>query len=85
MAERLATLDDILAQTRLLRPRDRVRLIERLAADLEADMTAQSADGRSLQGLWAGLGTAPSDDSLGQVRHEAWATFPRDSIVDQDG
>ena len=81
MSDWPATLDDILAQSRTLSPRERAHLIERLAADLEADVGPQGSEGRSLQGLWSDLGSGPSDAVLEQARHEAWARFSRDGIV----
>lgn len=33
---------------------------------------------RSLYGLWADLGSAPSADEIYQARREAWAGFPRE-------
>ncbi len=85
MSDRPATLDDILAQSRSLSPRERVRLIERLAADLEPDLVPSVPEGRSLQGLWSDLGTGPSDADLDAARREAWVTFPRDDIVGEAG
>jgi hypothetical protein len=85
MFDRPARLDDILAQSRRLSPRERIRLIERLAADLEPDLVPSAPAGRSLQGLWSDLRPSPSDASLEEARREAWATFPRDDIVDEAG
>jgi hypothetical protein len=84
MSDRPATLDDILAQSRTLPPRERVRLIERLAADLESDFVPAASADRSLQGLWSDLGPGPSDTVLDEARRDAWAAFPRDDIVDED-
>jgi hypothetical protein len=83
--DRPATLQDILAQSRTLSPRQRVRLIERLAADLEGEVGLNDSEERSLLGLWSDLDPAPSDAILEQARHDMWATFPRDDIVDQEG
>lgn len=85
MSDRPVTPDDILAQSRTLSPRERVRLIERLAADLEADIAPQAAEGRSLRGLWSDFGPGPSEAMLEQARHEAWASFPRADVLDEDG
>ncbi len=35
---------------------------------------------RSLLGLWADLGPAPSAEDIDEARREAWANFPRDDI-----
>jgi hypothetical protein len=82
--DRPATLQDILEQSRTLSPRQRVRLIERLAADLEGEVGLNDSEERSLLGLWSDLDSAPSDAVVEQARHDMWATFPRDDIVDQD-
>ena len=84
MFDRPATLQDILVQSRTLSPRQRVRLIERLAADLEGEVELNDSEERSLLGLWSDLGAAPSDAVLEHARHDMWATFPKDDIVDQD-
>jgi hypothetical protein len=85
MPDNSATLDDIIAQSRRLSSLERVRLIERLAADLESDLVPTLSEGRSLQGLWSDLGPVPSDADLKEARRDAWATFPRDDIVDEAG
>jgi hypothetical protein len=85
MPDDSAALDDILARSRSLSPRERVRLIERLAADLEPELLAAVTQGRSLQGLWSDLGPGPSNEVLDEARRDAWAAFPRDDIVDKAG
>jgi hypothetical protein len=85
MPDASAALDDILAQSRTLSPRERVRLIERLAADLETDLAPAMFEERSLKGLWSDLGPGPSNAMLEEARRDAWVTFPRDDIIDEDG
>lgn len=42
MATRILTLDELVVAARRLSPRDRLRLIERLAADLEPSVSAEA-------------------------------------------
>ena len=81
MSGRAATLDDILSWSRTLSPKDRIHLIQRLAADLEADVPSSATEGRSLRGLWSDLGPGPSETVLERARSEIWAPFPRADLV----
>lgn len=49
MAMRTLTLDEVVAAARRLSPRDRLRLIERLAADLEPSVPAEPPAGESAE------------------------------------
>lgn len=78
---RMLTLDEIAAAARRLSPRDRLRLIELLAADLEPSVpdeppdraSAQPALAPSLYGLWKGLVPEMSAEEITELRREAWA------------
>jgi hypothetical protein len=64
---------------------DKVRLIERLAPEIERDLLRQQPQERaqelkSLLGLCADLGSAPSAGEINEIRHEMWATFPREDV-----
>ena len=90
---RSLTLDEIAAAARRLSPRDRLRLIERLAADLEPSVPAEvptepaSDTGeledpmpsrQSLRGLWKGTVPEISAEEITDMRREAWKSFPRE-------
>lgn len=73
------TLDDILKLAEQLSPVDKVRLIERVAPQVEAALQADRELSRqSLRGLWRGVGL--SADDIEDARREAWATFPRNDV-----
>jgi hypothetical protein len=79
MGNYLTTVDEVLDLAQRLSPLDRVRLVERIASGLERDLSApQPTPRRSLRGLWADLGPAPSAEEIDEARREAWANFPRD-------
>lgn len=80
MTKSTATLDDAMDIALSLPPLDRVRLIERLASTLERDIQTQSSPKRSLYGICADLGKAPSAAEIDQARRDAWAGFPREDI-----
>lgn len=72
------TLDEVLDQARKLSPLDKLRLIERVAPDLEKALEApQPGRERSLLGLCKDLGPAPSEEDIDEARREAWGGFAR--------
>ena len=82
MAEtKAATLEQGVSLARQLPPVEKIRLIERMVPEIERDMLGQRPLKRkSLLGLCADLGPAPSAEDIGEIRHEMWAGFPREDI-----
>jgi len=75
------TLEQVVSLARQLPPVEKVRLIERIAPEIERDMlTQRPVKLRSLLGLCADLGPAPSAEDIKEVRREMWASFPREDI-----
>jgi hypothetical protein len=75
------TLEEALDLVKQLSPLDKARLIERIVPDIERELaTAQPAPRKSLWGLCADLGPAPSAEEIDQARREEWANFPREDI-----
>lgn len=75
------TLDQVISLARQLPPLDKIRLIERMAPEIERDILGQRPPRhRSLLGLCADLGPAPSAEEIDEIRREMWADFPRDDI-----
>ncbi len=78
---RSVTLEDVLTLAKKLKAPDKVRLIERLAPDIERELvTDKPASFKSLWGLCADLGAAPSAEEINKARREEWANFPREDI-----
>ena len=74
-------LEEAVSLARQLSPLEKVRLIERIASDLERDVSASpQTPSRSLYGVLADLGPAPSAEEIDEARREAWANFPREDI-----
>lgn len=74
---RRVTLEEVLHLVRQLPPLEQVRLIERVAPEIERALeAAPSAPGVSLLGLVKDLGPAPSAEEIDAVRREVWADFP---------
>lgn len=71
------TIDTVLTLLRQLPPRERLRVIAQALPETERDLSAPSRPLKSLRGLCADLGPAPSAEEIGNARHEAWADFPR--------
>ena len=82
MAERkAATLEQVISLARQLPPVEKIRLIERMVPEIERDMLSQRPPRRkSLLGLCADLGPAPSAEDVVEIRREMWAGFPREDV-----
>jgi hypothetical protein len=82
VAERkAATLEQVVSLARQLPPVEKIRLIERMVPEIERDMLSQRPPRRkSLLGLCADLGPAPSAEDVVEIRREMWAGFPREDV-----
>jgi len=79
--EKMVTLEEALSLIKRLSPLDKVRLIEQITTDIKRElMAAPPAPRKSLWGLCADLGPAPSAEEIDQARQEEWANFPREDI-----
>lgn len=79
--ENTITLEEVLALARRLSPEDKLRLIEKIAYDVERELfSAFTTPRKSLWGLCADLGPAPSAEEIDEIRREVWANFPREDI-----
>lgn len=75
------TLEQVLQLAKQLSLSDKVRLIEQLAPEIQRDLPrTPSLPRRSLWGICADLGTAPSAEEIDEARLDAWANFPREDI-----
>lgn len=72
--------DSILELLRQLPPRERLRVIAQALPEAERELPAFSVPLKSLRGLCADLGPAPSAEEIDQVRREVWAGFPREDV-----
>jgi hypothetical protein len=76
------TLEEVLIFVKQLSLIDQVRLIERIAPEIERGLVASHPVRRqSLWGLCADLGAAPSAADISQARQEEWVGFPREDVV----
>jgi len=76
------TLEQVVSLARQLPPLEKIRLIEQIAPEIERDMLSQRPLKRkSLLGLCADLGSAPSAKEIDEVRREMWADFPREDML----
>jgi len=74
-------LDEVVPLALRLSPRDKARLIERIASDLQREVAASPrTPRRSLYGVLADLGPAPSAEEIDEARRGAWINFPREDI-----
>lgn len=75
------TLQEVLKLAKQLTPIDKVRLIQQLTPDLEQELAQQKPHpNKSLWGLCADLGQAPSCQEIDITRSEEWNNFPREDI-----
>ena len=74
-------LQEVLILAKQLSPVDKVRLIQELAPDIEKELVSnQITPTKSLWGLCADLGNAPSAEEIDEARRGEWANFPREDI-----
>jgi hypothetical protein len=74
-----ATFEDVLRLVRELSPVEKLRLIERVAPDIERELIiGRRRPGVSQLGIFKDLGPAPSSDDIDASRREAWINFPRE-------
>jgi hypothetical protein len=77
--ENQVTLREVLDLASLLPARDKLRLIERIAPQIEHELTAgQSRQRLALRGLWKGLDIGEED--IAEARREMWGNFPREDV-----
>ncbi len=72
-------LNQVFGLAKQLSAFDKVRLIELLAPQIRNDL-AHPTPRRSLLGLCADLGPAPSAEVIDVACREAWGQFPREDI-----
>lgn len=70
-------LEDVFQLVNQLPARDKVRLISWIERELPQK---QVKPRKSLWGVWADLGPAPSAEDIDQARREEWSNFPREDI-----
>lgn len=77
--ERPIDLPRILELTQGLTLLDKVRLVEHMMPEIERELASSTkAPKRSLLGICADLGPAPSAETIDEARREMWSTFPRE-------
>ncbi|MGB3206330.1 MAG: hypothetical protein WBB28_15175 [Crinalium sp.] len=75
------TLEQIIEQAKQLTPREKMRLIQAISPDIqEALIKPEIKPRRSLLGICANLGEAPSAEEIDQIRQEIWSNFEREDI-----
>ncbi|MEA3345129.1 MAG: hypothetical protein U9Q78_02610 [Chloroflexota bacterium] len=75
------TLEQVVLLARRLPPLEKIHLIEQMVPDIKRDMLKQqSLKRKSLLGLCADLGPAPTSEEIDEIRHEMWTGFPRKDI-----
>lgn len=69
------TLEQFLQLAKQLYLSYKVRLIKQIATEIQRELPpTDSQPGRSLWGLCADLGTAPSADEIDEVRRDVWGS-----------
>ncbi|NOZ06605.1 MAG: hypothetical protein GXP41_09705 [Chloroflexi bacterium] len=74
------TVEQVITMLRQLPPRDRLRVVGQVLPGLERELPDGPRPRKSLLGLCADLGPAPSAEEIDQARQEAWGSFPREDI-----
>jgi hypothetical protein len=74
------TFEAVLNLVKQLSPAEKLRLIKWIVPEIERELVVQSVPRKSLWGLCADLGIAPSAADIDEVRREEWANFPREDF-----
>jgi DNA integrity scanning protein DisA with diadenylate cyclase activity len=75
------SFDELVTLAENLPALEKVRLVERIMATLESDISEkQKTSKRSLLGLWEDLNNSVSSDDIDEARREMWGNFPREDI-----
>lgn len=81
MSENTVTLEQVVTIANSLSPLDKLKLIERLACGLEdAVVNGEKKPRRSLLGVLADLGPAPSAEEIDEARRETWSSISEESL-----
>lgn len=73
--------NEVIALVDQLSSLEKIRLVEHIMEKLEADLhETQKKPRRSLLGVLAKYGPAPSAEEIDEARREMWGNFPRDDI-----
>lgn len=80
MSDQATTLDAVIALALRLSRAERARLIERVAATLTEEAKGEPGR-RSVRGILAEFGPAPSAEDIDEARREMLANFPREDIA----
>lgn len=79
ITKQTVTLEDVLQMAKQLSATDKIRLIERIAPEIERDLQiSQPGPRESLRGMWQGLDI--TDEDIAEARREMWGNFPRDDF-----
>lgn len=83
MSEQTTTYQQALTLVMSLSEQERLALVEHIIAAFKEKLPAESAQKprRSLRGLLAEFGPAPSAEDIAEVRREMLANFPREDIA----
>jgi hypothetical protein len=78
--ENAITLNEVWPLVQRLSSIDKLRLIERIAPQLERELrtTRATPPPQPLRGMWQGLDITEED--IAEARQEMWGNFPRDDI-----
>ncbi|NJK77467.1 MAG: hypothetical protein HC849_16325 [Oscillatoriales cyanobacterium RU_3_3] len=74
------TFEAVLNLVKQLSVAEKLRLIKSIVPEIERELVVAQTPRKSLWGLCADLGTAPSAEDIDEVRSEEWANFPREDF-----
>ncbi len=73
-------INNILEMLRRLPPQERLKVIAKALPEIEKDLSKPRQPRKSLLGICADLGPAPSSSDIDKTRKEVWKDFPREDI-----
>jgi hypothetical protein len=80
MQQENPTFEDVLKLVERLSSDDKRRLFQHIASDVTREEPTERRPRKSMRGILADLGPAPSSEDIDEARREAWKNFPREDI-----
>ncbi|MEP6490232.1 hypothetical protein NDI43_27740 [Microcoleus vaginatus GB2-A3] len=74
------TFEAVLNLVKHLSLPEKLRLIKWIVPEIKRELVVRPAPRKSLWGLCADLGIAPSAADIDEARNEEWANFPREDF-----
>jgi hypothetical protein len=80
MVDKNMTLQELIRLAEKLSPIEKRKLIEQITTEMESEPREVNQPRRSLWGICADLGQAPSAEDIDKIRREVWGDFTAEDL-----